>query len=484
MEPTPTPAPLELWGGVECTVNRVGDRFHDQLVASGHHHRPGDIDAIADLGVRVVRYPVLWERTERSPGCHDFAWPDRRLALLRARGLTPIVGLVHHGSGPRHTDLLDPEFPRLLAGFAGAVARRYPWVELYTPVNEPLTTARFSGLYGHWYPHHRSDASFCRALVNQCLATQAAMREIRRVHPGARLVHTEDLGAVLATPALLYQAQFENERRFLSHDLLCGRVDREHPMYAYLRGSGIADDDLAVLRDHPPPDLLGANHYITSVRFLDDRLEHYPHLPAGGNGRHRYVDVEAVRVCDDGMPWAYELLHEPRRPLPAPRRRHRGPPRLRRRRADPLVRRAVAGGGALPGHRDRRPRGHCVVAVRRLRLALPRDRGDRSIRARRLRRARRHPAPHRARALPRRPRRRTRGSPPGPGRARLVAPGVAPALPAGAGPSPPQRLLSGPHRRGRPARSVNPCAYSSPAAPATSAAWSWRSSWPPATRSQ
>ncbi|PCC74020.1 dTDP-4-dehydrorhamnose reductase [Nannocystis exedens] len=65
MDPTPTSAPLELWGGVECTVNRVGDRFHDQLVASGHHRRHADIDAIAGLGVRVVRYPVLWERTER-----------------------------------------------------------------------------------------------------------------------------------------------------------------------------------------------------------------------------------------------------------------------------------------------------------------------------------------------------------------------------------------------------------------------------------
>ena len=25
------PPPLEMWGGVECTVNRVGDRWFDQL---------------------------------------------------------------------------------------------------------------------------------------------------------------------------------------------------------------------------------------------------------------------------------------------------------------------------------------------------------------------------------------------------------------------------------------------------------------------
>ena len=43
------------------------------------------------------------------------------------------------------------------------VAERYPWVRRYTPVNEPLTTARFSALYGLWYPHVRDDAAFLRA---------------------------------------------------------------------------------------------------------------------------------------------------------------------------------------------------------------------------------------------------------------------------------------------------------------------------------
>src|SRR5690606_35957264 len=76
------PPPLELWGGVECTVNRVGDRYHDQLHASGHHHRPGDIDLLAGLGLKAVRYPVLWERTEPALGRRSFAWADARLARL------------------------------------------------------------------------------------------------------------------------------------------------------------------------------------------------------------------------------------------------------------------------------------------------------------------------------------------------------------------------------------------------------------------
>ena len=81
--------------------------------------------------------------------------------------MKPIVGLMHHGSGPSYTNLLDPQFPEKLASYAAAVARRYPWITDYTPVNEPLTTARFSCLYGHWYPHHRDPLLFARALLAQ-----------------------------------------------------------------------------------------------------------------------------------------------------------------------------------------------------------------------------------------------------------------------------------------------------------------------------
>ena len=291
---------IEIWGGVECTHNRVGDRYLDQLESTGHDRRDDDISAIASLGVRTVRYPVLWERVAPDGlETADWSWTDRRLAALRAHGVEPIVGLVHHGSGPRSTDLLDAGFVDGLARFAGAVAERYPWLRFFTPVNEPLTTARFAGLYGLWYPHARDDRSFVRILLNECRAVAASMRAVRRHIPDARLVQTEDIARTHGRSTLRHQIDFENERRWLSFDVLFGRVGARHPLRGYLERSGLTPAELAPLGDDAVPDLVGLNYYVTSERFLDERVELYPPPCRGGNGSDRYADVEAVRV--DGV---------------------------------------------------------------------------------------------------------------------------------------------------------------------------------------
>ncbi|MGN6388546.1 MAG: family 1 glycosylhydrolase, partial [Burkholderiaceae bacterium] len=292
------PRALELWGGLECTVARIQDSFRDQIRETRHYDRIEDLDTIAALGIRTLRYPVVWETVApEHPDRMDWRWHDARLARLRELGVAPIAGLVHHGSGPRYTSLVDPAFPILAARYAAEVARRYPWIALYTPVNEPLTTARFSGLYGHWYPHGTSTATFLRALVNQCLAVVMAMREIRRVNPAAKLVQTEDLGKVFSRPGLQYQADYENERRWLSFDLLCGRVDRHHPWYGIFLHHGIAAGELEAIREAAcPPDILGINHYLTSERYLDERVALYPDHARASNGQEDYVDVEAVRI--------------------------------------------------------------------------------------------------------------------------------------------------------------------------------------------
>src|ERR1700712_1299317 len=135
---------LELWGGLECTVNRVADTYFSQLDRNGHAARDGDIERFAGLGIKAIRYPVLWERTAPDGLDNaDWRWADDRLTALRDAGVNPIAGLVHHGRGAPHTSLTDPGFAAGLAGYAGAVAARYPWITDYTPVNEPLTTARF-----------------------------------------------------------------------------------------------------------------------------------------------------------------------------------------------------------------------------------------------------------------------------------------------------------------------------------------------------
>lgn len=287
-----------MWGGVECSVVRIGETWRDQLHETGHHARDDDLDRVAALGIGTVRYPVLWERVAPdSPDDHDWSWHDRRLDRLRDLRITPIVGLLHHGSGPHYTDLLDPAFPAKLAAYAAAVARRYPWIGAWTPVNEPVTTARFSALYGHWYPHARCLHAFCRMVVNQCLGVDAAMRAIRAVDPAALLVQTEDLGRIFAVPSLRYQADHENLRRWLSLDLLFGRVDPQHPLWPLLMRAGVSPTSLRVLQENTvPPDIIGINHYLTSDRYLDPDHDRYPPEFAGGNGRDRYADVEAVRI--------------------------------------------------------------------------------------------------------------------------------------------------------------------------------------------
>jgi dTDP-4-dehydrorhamnose reductase len=304
--------PLQVWGGVEPTINRVGDRYFRQLDQNGHRQRLSDLDEFARLGLRTLRFPILWEEIapESLDDCHWTAI-DAQLERLRSLGIRPIAGLLHHGSGPRYTSLVDPEFPEKLARFAAAVAERYPWIEAYTPVNEPLTTARFSGLYGHWYPHGRDQRTFLRCLMNQCRGVALAMRALREVNPAAELVQTDDLGKTYSTPRLSFQAEYENERRWVTWDLLTGTLARDGWMWRDFVDAGITERELAEFQEAPcPPGVIGINHYITSERFLDDNLSAHPPETHGGNGREQYADVAAVRVRTEGIAGAEGVLRE------------------------------------------------------------------------------------------------------------------------------------------------------------------------------
>lgn len=287
---------LEMWGGVECSHVGIHDRMRDQVRETGHFDRIEDLDRIASLGIRTLRYPVLWEMVERERGTFDWSWTDERLHRLNELGIRPIAGLMHHGSGPAWAPILASDFAERFAAFAARVAHRYPWIECYTPVNEPLTTARISGLYGVWQPHGLSEATALQLTMAQCRATALAMKAIRDHVPTARLIQTEDVGRIFSTGHLAYQADYENERRWLALDLLDGRVDPHHRFHERFLAAGVDEDHVAALAAEPcSPDIIGIDYYLTSDRMLDERCHLHPGAHIGGNGIDSYVDIAAVR---------------------------------------------------------------------------------------------------------------------------------------------------------------------------------------------
>ena len=297
---------LEIWGGAEYTCNRVGNRYFDQMDLSGHAGRAADYELFAPLGITTFRFGLLWERYTRNA---SWAWSDERFRCLLDLGIRPVAGLVHHGSGPSDTSLLDPEFPEKLARYAFAVAQHYPWLDAYTPVNEPNTTARFSGMYGTWYPHHMSRESYVRALVNQLKGTVLSMEAIRRVQPEAQLIQTDDVGRICGTEVLRSTWEFINQRQWLPYDLLCGMVDRHHPMFDMMLRAGLTEREILWFCEHPcPPSVIGINYYVTSDRYLDHQVHLYPANRRSAEGP--FVDVEAVRVPAGGLTGVDALLRE------------------------------------------------------------------------------------------------------------------------------------------------------------------------------
>ncbi len=284
---------IEVWASPEPSIARLdAAAVRDQGRETGFRARFSDIDAIADLGVAATRFPLLWEHG-------DLDWAAPRLERLRERGVAPIVTLLHHGSGPFETNVLDPEFPERFAAYAERVARRFPWVRRWTPINEPLTTARFSTLYGVWFPNLRDDRAFGRAMVHQTRAQQLAMERIRRIVPDAAFILTDDLQRFTAADSGVEPyVGFLRERVFLSVELVAGRVDERHPLFAFLHAAcGITAAEFARMRAQPtPPDIVAFDHYVHSERYVFTS-------PDGRTG-----DVPAVYVAGEPPPRCAPLL--------------------------------------------------------------------------------------------------------------------------------------------------------------------------------
>ena len=181
--------------------------------------------------------------THTGPGRYDWNFADDTFTLLNELQITPIADLCHFGVPDWIGDFQNPDWPRLFADYARDFARRFPWVRLYTPVNEIFIAAKFSAQYGWWNERLTSDKAFVNALKHLCQANMLAMRAILEVQPDATFVQSESSEYFhAAEPNCERDAQFMNLKRFLSLDLTYG-YPVNAMMYEYLLDNGMTREE-------------------------------------------------------------------------------------------------------------------------------------------------------------------------------------------------------------------------------------------------
>lgn len=247
----------------------------DELERCCHYeHWEEDFALVREMGIHFLRYGIPLHRTFLGADKYDWSFSDLAFNKLKELNIAPIADLCHFGVPDWLGNFQNPDFPECFAEYARAFADRYPWIQLYTPVNEMFICATFSAQYGWWNEQLRSDKTFVTALKHIVKANVLAMQSILEVRPDAIFIQSESSEYFHAeNPIAIKPAEVLNSKRFLSLDLNYGRrVDSE--MYEYLMDNGMTRDDY---------------HF-----FLENRLKHHCIL---GND---YYQTNEHRVHADG----------------------------------------------------------------------------------------------------------------------------------------------------------------------------------------
>jgi beta-glucosidase/6-phospho-beta-glucosidase/beta-galactosidase len=239
-----------------------------------------DFDLVQEMGIGFLRYGVPLHRTFTGPRRYDWSFSDEAFGDLHRRDIIPIADLCHFGVADWIGNFQNPDFPGLFAEYAGAFAQRYPWIQLYTPINEMYICAVFSAQFGWWNEELKSDRAFVTALKHIVKANVLAMHAILKIRPDAIFIQSESSEYFHAeNPRAIKPAEIMNAKRFLSLDLNYGRrVDSE--MYEFLMDNGMTRDEYhfflsSNLKHHC---IMGNDYYITN----EHRVSADGHIIASG----------------------------------------------------------------------------------------------------------------------------------------------------------------------------------------------------------
>ena len=266
--------------GIENSIPTINDGRTriDQMEVCGHYkHWRSDFDCVEELGIQFLRFGPPLHTSLLGPDRYDWEFADVTLGDLKRRGITPIIDLCHFGVPDWIGNFQNLDFADHFARYAAAFATRYPWIQLYTPVNEMFICATFSAKYGWWNEQLRSDLGFVTALKNLARANVLAMLEILKIRRDAIFIQSESSEYFHAdSPAAIAPSEALNARRFLSLDLNYGRrVDSD--MYEYLLDNGMTREEYHFFLEHSLKQhcILGTDYYRTNEHRVhaDGRTE-------------------------------------------------------------------------------------------------------------------------------------------------------------------------------------------------------------------
>jgi beta-glucosidase/6-phospho-beta-glucosidase/beta-galactosidase len=243
----------------------------DEMEKTDHYRQwETDFQITKDLGIEFLRYGPPYYKTHLAPGKYDWDFTDVTFARLNELGITPIVDLCHFGVPDWLGNFQNPEFPEYFAEYALAFAKRYPQLQLYTPINEIFITAMFSAQYGWWNERLSSDKSFVTALKHLCKANIKAMRAILEVQPDATFVQSESSEYFHPSePAAAPLSRFLNHKRFLSLDLTYG-YPMTVAMYEYLQSNGMTKKEYNWFAENQVKAkcVMGNDYYVTNEHLV------------------------------------------------------------------------------------------------------------------------------------------------------------------------------------------------------------------------
>src|SRR4051812_14601830 len=260
--------------GIENSYPMVDGRRVDEMEKCDHYRRwKEDFDLVDELEIKFLRYGPPLHRTLLAGDKFDWSFADETFNDLKRRDIAPIADLCHFGVPDWIGNFQNPDFPDLFAKYARAFAERFPWVQLYTPVNEMYICALFSARYGWWNEQLKSDQAFVTALKHLVTANVMAMKSILEVRPDAIFIQSESSEYFHAeNPGAIKPAEIMNAERFLSLDLNYGRRI-ESEMFEFLTDNGMTRDEYHFFLDNNFRHhcILGNDYYITNEhRVFED----------------------------------------------------------------------------------------------------------------------------------------------------------------------------------------------------------------------